>query len=259
VHHHSVRVVVVTGAGRGIGRSAARAVAAQGAVVWAVDLDADAAAETAALAGGSARSLAVDVTREEDWERLRDAVREAHGVLHGLVNNAGIGHRGSLLDTTPDDFERLYRVNVVGAVTGMRVLHPLLAAAGGASVVNLSSVSGLVGYSSPAYSASKWALRGLSKTAALEFGGDGIRVNSVHPGLIDTPMVREGITVPGFAPSWHASTPLARSGDPDEVAAAIAFLVSPAASYITGAELVVDGGMSSGGLMLRIASGAAEG
>lgn len=250
------RVALVTGASRGIGAAAARALAAAGALVAVTDLHSPDA--IAAEIGGLSR--AQDVTSEDDWSAVMDWLANDAGGLDILVNNAGIFLMKALVDTSLEEWRRLHAVNVEGVFLGTRAAIPLLAArasnwAGGTAIVNLSSMAGLVG--SPriaAYNASKGAVRLFTKGAAMELAPSGIRVNSVHPGVIETAMGQE--VIDGFSAlaglganegraMVDQSTPLGRMGQPGNVADAIVFLASDRAAYMTGAEIVIDGGATA--------------
>ncbi|MFL6238458.1 MAG: glucose 1-dehydrogenase [Actinomycetes bacterium] len=195
--------------------------------------------------GEPARYLHLDVTSEDDWAAAVDATQREFGALNVLVNNAGILRFAALEEQTLEDFRRLIDINLVGVFLGMRTAIPALRRAGGGSIVNLSSTEGLG--ASPflgAYTASKFAVRGITKVAALELGPDKIRVNSVHPGGIDTPMTREVMDDRGR--KYVANkVALKRMGTADDVAALITFLASDESSYSTGAEFVVDGGATA--------------
>lgn len=232
------RTVVVTGAAGGQGAAEAMLLAASGARVIATDV-VDAA--TPALDGTGVEYRRLDVTDEAGWHDL--AAELGGGPLRGLVNNAGITHRARLGDTERADWDRVLAVNLTGPMLGIRTLAPLMAE--GSSIVNVGSVAGLTAHYTAAYTASKWGLRGLTHVAATEYGPRGIRVNIVHPGFIETPMTANAPAA--MRDAQLALTPLERFGAPDEVAHIVAFLVSDAAAYISGAEIPVDGGFASAG------------
>lgn len=244
------RVVLVTGAAGGMGAGHAMGLAADGwTVVLADVVDAGGVVGRITDAGGTARAVQLDVTAPDAWRRVVEQVRDEHGGLHGLVNNAGISRRLRFMDTTPEVWRQVMAVNVDGPFHGIQVCAPLMRDSGGGSIVNISSISGQIGYFSPSYSASKWALRGLTKSAAGELAAWGVRVNSVHPGLVETPLLGGA---DGFVASAVRSIPAGRMGTPDEVTAVVRFLVSDDSSYMSGSELTVDGAMTSNGLYHRI-------
>ncbi|GGR67162.1 glucose 1-dehydrogenase [Streptomyces roseolus] len=239
------KTVLITGGARGLGAEAARQAVAAGANVVVTDvLDEDGAATAEAL-GERARFLHHDVTSEEEWAAaVAHAVAEFGG-LHGLVNNAGIS-TGALLETeSVEHFRKVLDINLTGVFIGMKAAIPAMKEAGGGSIVNISSAAGLMGLALTAgYGASKWGVRGLTKIGAVELGTARIRVNSVHPGMTYTPMtasvgIRRG-------EGMYPNTPMGRVGEADEIAGAVVFLLSDAASYVTGAELAVDGGWTTG-------------
>ncbi|GAB3743235.1 SDR family NAD(P)-dependent oxidoreductase [Nocardiopsis nanhaiensis] len=250
------RGVVVTGAANGMGRVEALALAREGARVWVADLDEDRGSELVAEirdVGGSARFARLDVTDPGSWTALCERISAEDGSLHGLVNNAGVSHRFGIADTADEDWRRVIDINLSGVFYGMKHLAPLLRESGAGSVVNVSSIAGMTGYFAAAYAASKWGVRGLSKTGAMEFAGWGVRVNSLHPGLVDTPLLRSGSEE--FVEESLRSVPAGRVAESGEIAEVVAFLLSDASRYVTGAELVVDGGLTSGGLYHRVLAG----
>jgi 3alpha(or 20beta)-hydroxysteroid dehydrogenase len=196
--------------------------------------------------------LHLDVTSEEEWAAAVRAVVERFGRLDVLVNNAGIAEPGSLSETSLESYRRVIDVNQIGVFLGMKAAAGPMTDSGGGSIVNVSSIDGLVGMDHlMSYVASKWAVRGMTKTAAMELGPLGIRVNSVHPGFMLTPMgSREGVPVEQVHATLEAHTaelaPLARAGRPEEVAQLVLFLASEESSYSTGSEFVADGGLTAG-------------
>lgn len=235
----SNKVALVTGAAQGLGAEMAGLLVERGACVVFADINA-AASECVARHGKNACFASLDVSSEEQWHHVIDAAVGRFGRLDILVNNAGIFAPGTFQETSVDMLERMFRVNQLGTYLGMKTAAPVLARAPGASIVNISSCVGLRGtISQSAYAATKWAVRGLTKCAALEFAPMGIRVNSVHPGPSETGMMETWSEEHSNA--IRAMIPLGRFGKPLEVAEAVAFLASDAASYISGAELAVDG------------------
>ena len=241
------KVALITGAASGMGASMARIFAREGAKVAAADvLDAEGKAVVADIvaANGAASFHRLDVANEAEWRSVVEAVLAEHGRLDILVNDAGISGSNvkDLFDTAA--WERLMAINATGVFLGMKHAIPAMQKAGGGAIVNISSISGVTGQRGlhPGYNASKGAVRTLTKAAAVQYGRDNIRVNSVHPGLMP-PMRTSGLTAdPAVRAKWMESIPLGRPGRIEEVANAVLFLASDEASYITGAELYVDGG-----------------
>jgi 3alpha(or 20beta)-hydroxysteroid dehydrogenase len=237
------RTVVITGAARGQGAAEVTALAAEGASVIATDVLDDEGTELVSSLPGDVRYRHLDVRQEQDWAGLAEWLRATHRSVHGLVNNAGIPMRHRLGEVPVEEWNRALAVNLTGPLLGMQTLAPLMPA--GAAIVNVGSVAGLTAHQAVAYTASKWALRGLTRVAATEYGRCGIRVNIVHPGAIETPIL-DGAS-PVFLNAHLTLTPLGRTGTTADVVPLIVFLLSDQAAYITGAEIVVDGGYTAHG------------
>jgi 3alpha(or 20beta)-hydroxysteroid dehydrogenase len=241
------KVAIVTGGARGMGGATSQLFAQEGAHVVIADvLDAEGEA-IAARIGDSAHFVHHDVSQEASWEALVSDTLARHGRIDALVNNAGVVSFGPLIDAEAAEFDRVFGINVKGPMLGMKHVGRVMRAARRGAIVNISSVDGFRGANSVGlYASSKWAVRGMTKTAALEFGPHGVRVNSVHPGGVDTAMGNpQGQS--GDERHWaYDRVPLQRIGEPEEVAAASLFLCSDEASYICGAELAVDGGWAAG-------------
>jgi len=248
------KVALVTGAASGLGAETARRFASEGAAVMLSDLNSTAGEAVAAriiASGGRAAFSAQDVSSEDDWAATVTATTGAFGRLDILVNNAGIvGNQLDLMTHSLADWRRILAVNLDGVFLGMRAVGAVMAAQGGGSIINLSSILGKVGMANTsAYCASKGGVLMLTKAAAVEWAPLGIRVNSVHPGFIDTPMVADALHAAENGNEMRsaiiAAHPLGRLGVPREIADAIVFLASDEASFMTGAEMVVDGGYTA--------------
>jgi 3alpha(or 20beta)-hydroxysteroid dehydrogenase len=248
------KVVVITGAGGGIGRAAALRFASEGARIVAVDVAADALKETMGAverSGGEALAVEADVSRAADVERYVAAARQRWGGIDCFFNNAGIlGAVSPLVDYPEETFDRVMAVNVKGVWLGLKLVAPAIIARGGGAIVNTASVAGLRGTANlVAYTTSKHAVVGLTRTAAIELVRRGVRVNAVCPAPIETPMARA--LEEGFNPNdrrmvhdrFTAAIPMRRFGEPQEVAALVAFLCSSEASYVNGAIYTIDGGL----------------
>jgi 3alpha(or 20beta)-hydroxysteroid dehydrogenase len=229
------KVVVVTGGARGQGAAEAAALAAEGATVIAADI-----IEPRGELPAGVRYEPLDVTDPESWARLVDVLRRDFGRVDGLVNNAGIRSRARLEEVELEEVDRVLRVNLVGPLLGIQALLPLMDR--GASIVNIGSTAALCGHYTPSYTTSKWGVRGLTRSASTELGPRGIRVNVVHPGYVETEMSSDATE--WFKRQHALAAPLGRGASPDELAPAIVFLISDESSFVTGAELAVDGGFS---------------
>ncbi|MBX3529439.1 MAG: SDR family oxidoreductase [Rhizobiaceae bacterium] len=237
------KVVLITGAARGQGAAEARLFHAEGAAVLLGDIRDEVGEALARELGGASRYVRLDVTSEDDWTRAI-ATAEAMGGLHGLLNNAGVYRPGTIAETDAALWQQHVGVNQFGCYLGMRAAAPAIERSGGGAIVNISSVAGQRGSDNAfAYCATKWALRGMSRAAARELAPRGIRVNCIFPGIIDTEMLDP------WTEADHrtrvAAVPMKRKGSANEIAEVALFLLSQRSSYMTGAEIAVDGGLSA--------------
>ena len=239
---------LISGGSKGLGAAQARLFAREGARVAVGDiLDAEGArlVDELRASGADALYVRLDVTSESDWERAVSAVMEEFGALDVLVNNAGIYNRAPVEDTTLEEWDRVMDVNSTGVFLGTKHSIPAMRRSGGGSIVNMSSVAGLVGSrTQTVYNASKGAVRLLTKSTAVQYAAAGIRANSVHPGVIETDMINEVIRTDEERATRMSLTPIGRFGTAEDVANGVLFLASDEASYVTGAELVIDGGLT---------------
>jgi 3alpha(or 20beta)-hydroxysteroid dehydrogenase len=243
------KVVLITGAVGGQGSSEAKLFAKEGAAVVLTDLALDRLEQLTqeiSETGGRAVSIALDVRDETQWTAAIHLAEREFGRIDVLVNNAGTISRQGIRDTTLSDWHRTMDVNLTGAMLGIKHSAPLMQRSGGGSIINVSSTAGMTAHYDAAYCASKWGIRGLTKMASIELAEWNIRVNSIHPGVIeDTSFFREG--APGHAEAARRAVPMQRQGTPQECANLVLFLASDQSSYITGAEITIDGGYIAGG------------
>ena len=231
------KVAIITGGAQGMGAADARLLVAEGAKVVIGDILDEKGEALAAELGAAARYVHLDVSDDEQWQAAVDTAVKEFGKVNVLVNNAGIVQVGPLKSLDVEKWNRVLAVNLTGAMLGIKAVLGPMKEAGGGSIINVSSIEGMRGASwVHSYVASKWGLRGLTKSAALELASDNIRVNSLHPGFIRTPMTKH-------FPDDMVSAPLGRPGRPEEVATFVVFLASDESSFSTGSEYVVDGGL----------------
>jgi cyclopentanol dehydrogenase len=243
------KVILVTGGAMGMGQSHSELLASQGAWVFVADMNTEAGLATAQSIrklGGKADFLALDVTKEADWNAAVGQIIERAGRVDVLVNNAGILILKPVQDTSIEEWDRIFEVNARGVFIGTRTVIPFMQKAGGGTIVNVSSIYGLVGApGASAYEASKGAVRLFTKSCAVDLAPLNIRVNSVHPGVIETQMTRDMLADPVIRPALLGPTLLKRPAQPIEVSQAVLFLASDESSFVHGAELVVDGGYTA--------------
>lgn len=239
------KIAVITGAAQGMGASHARKFVEEGAKVVITDINLEAAQALADELGENAAAMKLDVSKADNWAEVLEKTEEVFGVTNVLVNNAGVGIFKPLEELTEADFRLTFEIDELGVFLGMKTVAPYMKKAGGGSIVNISSVDGLV--SAPtaiAYSASKHAVTGMTKGAAAELGVHKIRVNSVHPGVIESPMAEQG-DVAEIIKKLEQDIPLRRRAKVEEVSNLVIYLASDDSSYSTGSQFVVDGGMIS--------------
>lgn len=239
------KVALISGGARGLGAAEARLFAREGAKVGIGDIREDEARALEAEireSGGEAMFVRLDVTDEGQWSDAVDAVMTAYGRLDILVNNAGILEHGTVEETTADSWDRTMGVNGRGVFLGTQAVIPAMRESGGGSIVNISSVAGLIGGMMTAYNASKGAVRLLTKSSAVQYAAENIRVNSVHPGPTKTDMLDVFFRDQEVREQRAAETPIPRLGKPEDIAYGVLFLASDESSYVTGSELVIDGG-----------------
>ncbi|HTH28958.1 MAG TPA: glucose 1-dehydrogenase [Sphingobium sp.] len=242
------KTAFVSGAASGIGLAVAQMFVAEGARVMLADRAADRLAEASAAIGERSQTFVIDVTLEEDWKGAAALMKQQFGTLDILVNNAGYGAFCSIADTSLETWRAIMAVNLDSVFLATKYLMPLLAASTSGSIVNMSSVRGLVGgVNAASYSAAKAGVRLLTKCTALECAtlNNGVRVNSIHPGHVETPLTAKAYADPEMAREFLCHTPMGRFANAEEIAKAVLFLASDESSYMTGTELVIDGGMTA--------------
>lgn len=237
------KVAIITGAAQGMGAAHAKLFIAEGAKVVLTDLNETKGQETAKQLGDNAVFVKQDVASESDWQTVVKTAMTHFGQIDILVNNAGITYAKSLFDVSTDDYLKIFKINQLSVFLGMKYVAAEMKNAGRGSIINVSSINGLVG-GAIGYTDTKFAVRGMTKAAALELAHYGIRVNSVHPGVISTPMIHQGDTDDAVA-QFAKTIPLQRIAEPEEVSKMVLYLASDDASYSTGAEFVVDGGLTA--------------
>ncbi len=244
------KVAIITGGARGQGAAEARMFVREGArVVFGDILDDEGRQVEAeiAAAGGEAVYVRLDVTDEDAWREAVGTAVSRFGKVDILVNNAGIASWDAGDDATVEDWDRIMEVNAKGVFLGTKAVIPAMRAAGGGSIINISSISGMVGQTNihPGYNASKGAVRVLTKSTAVQHAAEGIRCNSIHPGPVKTPMTERGWSDPEWLQAMRRRTPLGRYADPNEIAYGVLFLASDESSFMTGSEMVIDGGVTA--------------
>ncbi|MFC6253360.1 SDR family NAD(P)-dependent oxidoreductase [Secundilactobacillus hailunensis] len=238
---------LITGAASGMGKASAKKFIKNGAKVILTDLNEKAGKEVQAELGANSLFLKQDVGSFDNWKRVVADGEAKFGPINALVNNAGMGIMKTIDEITPEEYDKVIKVNQYSVFYGMKTILPSMRRAGGGSIVNISSIGGLVGMpDSIAYGASKFAIRGMTKDASFELAHENIRVNSVHPGVINTPLIQNKANASADQQDMAAKViPMQRIGQPEEIANVIAFLASDESSYMTGAEIAADGGYTA--------------
>ncbi len=237
------KVAVITGAAQGMGAAHARLFIREGAKVVLTDLNEEKGQTLAKELGSGALFIKQNVTSEADWQTVIETTEKNFGAVNVLVNNAGITFSKPILETTLEDYRRIVEINQVSIFLGMKAVIPSMKKSGVGSIVNISSINGLVG-GAIGYTDTKFAVRGMTKAVALEVAADNIRVNSVHPGVIETPMIMQADTKAAVE-AFAKSIPQKRLAKPEEVSSLVLYLASDESSYSTGSEFVVDGGVTA--------------
>lgn len=237
------KVIIITGAAQGMGATHARLCVKEGAKVVLTDINAEKGQALASDLGENALFIPHDVTSEQDWAEVIEKTQAQFGAVNVLVNNAGITMAKSILDVSLEDYRRIIEINQVSVFLGMKSVIPSMKSSQTGSIINISSINGLVG-GAVGYTDSKFAVRGMTKAAALECAPFGIRVNSVHPGVIATPMIMQDDTKAAVE-QFAKNIPLKRLAQPEEVSSIVMYLASDESSYSTGAEFIVDGGLTA--------------
>lgn len=237
------KVAIITGAAQGMGAAHARRFVAEGANVVLTDLNEEKGTTLASELGENSLFIKQNVTSTEEWAAVVAKAEEKFGPVNILVNNAGITMAKSILETTKEEYRRIVDINQVSVFLGMKTVIPSMQKAGGGSIINISSINGIVG-GAIGYTDTKFAVRGMTKAAAMECSNYGIRVNSVHPGVIATPMIMQGDTK-ATVEEFSKHIPLKRVAEPEEVTNLVLYLASDESSYSTGAEFIVDGGITA--------------
>lgn len=237
------KIAVVTGAAQGMGESHARTLLKEGAKVVITDLNSEKGQALAKELGDNALFVQHDVTKEDDWKKVVSETESAFGPVNILVNNAGISFNKSFADCSLDDYMKIVNINQVSVFLGMKYAQPSMAKADGGSIINVSSINGIVG-GAVGYTDTKFAVRGITKAGAVEFAKDKIRVNSIHPGVVETPMVTDGDSF-ALIQEYAKTIPLGRMAKSQDISDLVLFLASDDSRYSTGSEFVVDGGITA--------------